>query len=114
MKKWLAYWCSEGFEYIGEISQYEHWDKEILFDILRNQKPKPNPLDGMINNMRMRALFNNQRNYEIYAFTSTDDLELPDLKTWSDEDPKSFVNWIRGNGIKIYSDRASVCTKVIV
>jgi hypothetical protein len=36
------------------------------------------------------------------------------LKTWSDEDPQSFVNWIRGNGIKIYSDRASVCTKVIV
>lgn len=113
MKKWIAYWCNEGFEYLDEITQYEHWDQEQLVDILADRKPQPNPLNELINNMTMRARFNPQRHYELYAFSSTSDLKLDDLKTWSEEEPQTFVNWIRGNGVKLYSDHDPKPRKVI-
>ena len=114
MKKWIAYWCNEGFEYLDEITQYEHWDQEQLIKILADRKTQPNPLNQLINNMTMQARFNSQRHYELYVFKSTSDLELDDLKAWSEGDPQSLVNWIRGNGVKLYSDRELNSSKVIV
>ena len=105
MKKWLVYWCNEGFEHIREITQYERWEQQQLVDILSDQPPRSNPLNQLINNMTMRARFNSDRHYELYAFKSTDDLELQDLQDWANSEPQSFVNWIRGNGVKIHSDR---------
>ena len=114
MKKWLAYWCNEGFEHIKEITQYEHWDQEQLVEILADRNPQPNPLNQLINNMTLRARFNSQRQYELYVFKSTSDLELADLTAWSEEDPQSLVNWIRGNGVKLYSDHDPKPRRVIV
>lgn len=113
MKKWLAYWCNEGFEHIKEITQYEHWGQQQLIDILSDRQPQHNPLNQLINNMTLRARFNPQRSYELYVFKSTADLELQDLQDWASSDPQTFVNWIRGNGIKLYSDHEPNLHRVI-
>ena len=114
MKKWLAYWCNEGFEYLKDVTEYEHWDQQNLVEVLSDRRPQPNPVYQLINHMTMRARFNAQRHYELYAFSSTADLELEDLQSWADTDPQSLVNWIRGNGVKLYSDRDPKPRRVIV
>lgn len=105
MKKWLAFWCTEGFEYLDEITRYEKWDQEQLIDILSNRQPKPNPLGQLITLLRLRAQANLQRQYELYAFSSEPDIELDSLRSWSESSPQSLVDWIRKHGVKVYSDK---------
>lgn len=114
MRKWIAFWCAEGFEYLDEITQYEHWEHKQLIDVLSDRKPKPNPLNQTISFLKLRARANIQRNYELYVFSSDPGIELESLKSWSENDPQSLVNWIRKNGIELYSDRNLNQKRVIV
>ena len=46
-----------------------------------------------------------QRVYEIYMFTTLDDIEFKDIEDWMIGDPQSLVDWVRKNhSVKIYSD----------
>ena len=104
---YLAYWCNEGFESLVDITEYQHWEKVCLLETIRNSKKesKPNPLGQMIGHMKLRMRFNPQREYELYAFMSNPDIDHKAIEEWSYNDPQSLVNWIRGNGVKIASDK---------
>jgi len=55
--------------------------------------------------MKLRAQANMQRVYEIYIFSTEDDIEFKDIEDWMIADPQSLVNWVRKNhSVKIYSD----------
>lgn len=112
---YLAYWCNEGFESIQDISKYETWEKGQLVEILasRQDRAEPNPLDTMVNAMRMRARVNPQREYEIYAFMASDDIDQKSIDDWADVDPQGLVDWIRENGSKIHSDRKMAVRRII-
>ena len=46
-----------------------------------------------------------QRVYEIYIFSTEDDIEFKDVEDWMIGDPQSLVDWVRKNHtVKIYSD----------
>jgi hypothetical protein len=104
MNKWLAFWCCEGFECIIDISSYENWDQQQLIEILCDRPQRENPLNHLISNMKMRARFNPDRQYELYVFKSSVDVEKSQLDHWADHDPQSLADWIRSNGVKLYSD----------
>lgn len=107
-KYFLAFWSREGFEAIEDITKYEDWEKNQLFDIIADKGKKACPMNSMISYMKLRMRFNPQREYEIYAFMSNPDINLSNIKDWADRDPQSLVNWIRENGVKIASDRGSI------
>jgi|688.fasta_scaffold24828_12 hypothetical protein len=113
MKIFLAYWCNEGFEYLGDITEYEHWEKRNLVEILSDRKPTANPIHRMISTVQLRATFNPQRNYELYVFSADNDCQLSDIKEWADTDPQSLVDWVRINGLCQYSDRQKEFTNRI-
>ena len=110
MKRFLAYWCNEGFEYLDDITEYEHWEKRNLFEILNDRKPTANPIHKMISHMLLRARFNPQRYYELYVFSADNDCQLSDIKEWAHTDPQSLVDWIRINGLCQYSNRQEKLT----
>lgn len=112
---YLAYWCNQGFESIQDITKYEKWEQDQLVEILasRQTKSEPNPLGVMINSMKMRARVNSQREYELYAFMATDDIDHKAIDDWSIGDPQGLVDWIRKNGTKLYSDRSSAVRRTI-
>jgi hypothetical protein len=65
--------------------------------------------------MKMRAQVNAQRVYEIYMFTTLDDIEFKDIEDWMIADPQSLVNWVRKNhAVKIYSDYNPTHRRAIV
>ena len=115
MSKYLAYWCNEGFESLTDISKFEKWEQEQLVQILasKQDRTEPNPLNPMIQSMILRARFNPQREYELYAFAATDSVDPVAINEWMDRDPQSFVDWIRENGVKIHSDRNTVAKRII-
>jgi hypothetical protein len=105
-KHLLAMWDMQGLECIFDVDkakeELDTWEKSMIFDILKEQprtkKPKPIPLPMML----LRARVNSQRQYEIYEFNS--EVSLSDVKGMFKTNPQHIVNWIRENGIKIYSD----------
>ncbi len=82
--------------------------------MVTNKKTK-NPLGQQIEMMKLRAQVNAQRVYEIYMFTTLDDIEFKDIEDWMIGDPQSLVNWVRKNhSVKIYSDYVPNHSRAII
>lgn len=98
-------WDINGIESIIPITKYENWDKENLIRVLKEEATKKNPLDTMLQNLILRARFNSQRHYEIYAVDC--DPSLDEEFWWQqwNENPQFTADLIRERGHKIYSDR---------
>ena len=100
-------WDCTGVEAIIPITQYEMIDKINLINILSEKKTVESPVNTMIYNLKMRAMFNQQRHYEIYAIDCSKEL---DVEFWQEKwktDPQFCADLIREKGLKIYSDRAT-------
>lgn len=100
-------WDMYGVESIVPITQWEHWDKNNLIRLLKEEKTQPNPLDRIVHNLIMRATFNPQRHYEIYAVDCDEEL---DEKFWRKKwakDPQGAADIIREHGHKLYSNRVT-------
>lgn len=107
MKTYLAYWCSDGLEYVADITKYspEEWAKQELLDILKGDKKQINPLNTMIWCMEIRGQSNPQRYYELYAFQS--DVTVKDIEDSFLDSPQQMADLIRRIGTKVFSFRSS-------
>ena len=100
-------WDNMGIESIVPISQYEHVEQQNLIRILSEKPTIKNPLNNIVRNLILRAKFNSQRHYEIYAIDCTEEMdETFWWKQW-DEYPQATADLIRQRGHKLYSDRAN-------
>jgi hypothetical protein len=107
MRYYITMWCSEGVECVQDITEFRDWDTDNAFAVLSGETPNANPLNSQVSAMRLRARFNAQRNYEIYVFTSDNDINEGCVKQWSESDPQSFADWVRKNHtVCLYKDRA--------
>jgi len=114
--KFIAMWDNTGLECILNVTKHEKeiedFEKQKVWNILKgelhNVKPPSIPLQMMI----LRARANNQRHYEIYGFTSYENQKWVE-KTFANS-PQFIVNWIRENGVEIYSNRVNLKDVVIV
>jgi len=98
-------WDIHGVEAIVPISKYEHHDKENIIRLLKDQNRTRNPLDDIIRNLVLRARFNTQRHYEIYAIDCDVSLDEEFWRKQWEEEPQFTADLIRERGHKIYSDR---------
>ena len=105
----LFMWCNEGLDCIIPITEYEH---EAVLNAIRTGSAVTK-LDSIINYMKLRARFNSQRCYEIYAMDCDDALSEDDLRQCFDDDPQGIVDIIRERGIKLHSDYSGKKTKII-
>ena len=98
-------WDNLGIESIIPITQYEHIERENLIRILSEKPTLKNPLDSIVRNLILRAKYNSQRHYEIYAIDCTEEMnERFWHKQW-EEYPQATAELIRERGHKLYSDR---------
>lgn len=100
-------WDCNGVEAIVPITQYEDMDKRNLINILAERKQEANPLNNIIYNLTMRARFNPQRNYEIYAIDCDKSLDETFWRKQWEESPQFCADLIRKKGMMIHSDRAT-------
>lgn len=98
-------WDINGVEAIVPISQYEHWDKQNLIRMLSEKPTERNPMDSIVRNLILRAKFNTQRHYEIYAIDCDPSLDEVFWREQWREHPQFTADLIREKGHRIYSDR---------
>ena len=107
-------WDMYGIESIVPITKYEHWDKENLMRMLREEKPVRNPLNGIVQSLMFRARFNQQRHYEIYAIDCSEDLDEEFWRLQWREFPQETAELIRERGHRLYSDRQEKSDRVVI
>jgi hypothetical protein len=100
-------WDQEGIEAIIPITQYENIEKQNLMNILSEKPVVRSPLNGIIQRLVLRARFNPQRHYEIYAVDCTEEMDEKFWRKQWEEYPQETADLIRDRGHKILSDRAS-------
>lgn len=98
-------WDCEGIEAIIPITKYEKWDQENLMRMLKNENTQRNPLNSIIQTLTLRARYNPQRHYEIYAVDCAEELDEAFWRTQWEENPQFTADLIREKGHKIFSDR---------
>lgn len=104
---YLVFWCSEGLESVVPIGHYEQIDIDNTFRILNNEDTILNPVNTILHSMLLRARYNSQRHYELYAITADDGITQQDIEIMFENDPQESANLIRRIGHKMYSDRAN-------
>lgn len=110
MRYYIVSWDCEGVEFFEEITEDhpDNWARNHLFDSIKASKKVEKKSSFNLTALKMRAQFNSHRHYEIYVFTSNDDIGLDDIKAWFQTDPQSFADWVRKNhSYKIWDDRVT-------
>jgi len=100
-------WDIYGIESIIPITQYELHERENLMRLLKDQPRERNPLDSIMRNIILRAKFNAQRSYEIYAIDCDKSLDSDFWREQWQKYPQETADLIRDKGQKIYSDRTT-------
>jgi hypothetical protein len=109
MSKFIISWDQTGIEGVVPIDAYQDWDKQKVFRILQDTASdnERNPMNGIMQGMILRARFNPQRHYEIYAIEATDGIDENDIREMFENSPQTAADTIRRIGVKVYSDRAN-------
>ena len=109
MRYYVVSWDCEGIEFFQDITEHhpDNWAKNHLFDSIKGGKKVEKPMSFNLTHLKLRAQFNSHRHYEIYVFTSEDNIGFKEIKSWFDTDPQSFADWVRKNhSYKVWDDRA--------
>ena len=110
MRYYIVSWDCEGVEFLEEITEHhpDNWARNHLFDSIKASKRVEKGFSFSLTSLKLRAQFNSHRHYEIYVFTSEDEIERSDIEAWFNTEPQGFADWVRANhSYKIWDDRAT-------
>ena len=108
MRYYIVSWDNLGVEFFEEITGHhpDNWAKDHLFDSIKQSKRVKKPIRFSLQSLILRAQFNTHRHYEIYVFTSDDDMDPKEIRKWFTDSPQTFADWVRVNhSYKVYSNR---------
>ncbi len=103
-------WCNQGVEGIIPVSSVE---RDATFKAMKGDPLPAAPIQS-VNMMILRARFNLQRAYEIYAIEAVDGITADDIKEMFEACPQTAAETIRRIGQKIYSDRPEGGQKLVI
>ena len=104
----VVMWDCNGLESVAEV-----YDPALKAWAILGNKPVPKE-NFNINHWKLRARFNPQRHYEIYAIGVEGNITREDLVEMFDQDPQSAADLIRARGEQLYSDRRSANEKIAI
>lgn len=96
-------WDCHGLESVVNATELE---QERVMNILSDrQSGRNNDVGQILTTLTLRARFNTQRHYEIYAIDAVDGISESDIKTAFEDNPQGMADLVRKQGRKLYSDR---------
>lgn len=106
-------WDQTGIESIIPITQYEFIERDNTMRILSDQPVIPNNLGQTLSMLKLRARYNPERHYEIYAIDCDFDIDEDGWRKIWEENPQGTADLVRERGIKIYSNREGHHRRII-
>lgn len=103
-------WDCDGLECVTDVTACEHERTWAMLQGIRNPPYKvPN-----LNQWKLRAWANRQRNYEIYVLEVEDGITEEDIREAFEAAPQEMADTIRRVGHRFYSDRLEPEKRAIV
>jgi hypothetical protein len=116
VRYYIVSWDCHGVEFFEEITEHhpDRWAQNHLFDSIKASKRVEKKMGFNLEMLKLRARFNSQRHYEIYVFTSDDQIGAEEIRAWFTADPQGFADWVRKNhSYKIHDDRAKTKPAIV-
>lgn len=98
----------EGFEAIVNLTAL---DEEYVLAKMSGEK-LPQSVDGIINMIKLRAQFNQERGMEVWLAKLSDDFTEDGLNAWAERDPQAVADLAR-MGENVFGDRSARLRDVI-
>jgi hypothetical protein len=108
MRAFAVMWDCHGLEAVAEI-----YDPALKAWAILGNKPPPRE-NFNIEHWKLRARYNSQRHYEIYAIGVDGNISREDIVEMFKTDPQYAADLIRARGEKIHSDRRSHKEKIVI
>lgn len=105
---YLAVWDCYGLESLFNLTE---WNSKCTYNILMEL---PLPPTIPYNQLLLRARMNSERNYEIYTFTTEEDVTEEMLRESFEVAPQYMVDHVRKNGHKLFCNRLIEDKRVVV
>ena len=99
----ILMWSNEGLESVINATEE---DQRKTFNLLANKEDRSIDIGQTLYYMTLRARFNSQRHYEIYAIDTDGSITKEDFWEMFEERPQYSAELIRERGRKLHSDRA--------
>lgn len=100
---YILMWDCNGLESVINATEE---DQNQLMSILADRPVRSRNVGEILHYMTMRARFNSQRHYEIYAIDVEDGITTADIFSQFNDHPQAMADLIRERGRQLYSDRA--------
>ena len=102
---YILSWDQTGLEACINVTEIE---KEEMWNTLKSvESNRTSKVGSILQSLTLRARFNTQRHYEIYAIDVADGITKEDLESMFNDDPQGSADLIRSRGRQLYSDRAA-------
>ena len=99
----LVMWCCEGLECVLPINPGQAMLDKLLDKDYNHEKE----LGKLLVILKMRAMANTQRHYEIYQLRTSAGIDNETIEKMFEDCPQTIVDLIRGKGTQLYSNRAA-------
>lgn len=99
----ILMWCNKGLESVINATVE---DRKKTWSLLADEPDRSRNIAEVLYYMTMRARFNTQRHYEIYAIDTDGSITAEDFWEMFEERPQYAAELIRERGRKLHSDRA--------
>ena len=98
-------WDNTGVECVFNASESERQKTFNMLANTYNPEDKTHNPNSLLNMLVLRARYNPQRHYEIYAMDAEEGITEADIKEMFENDPQGSADLIRERGRKLYGDR---------
>lgn len=102
MSKFICMWDMHGIERVIDITDFESEDEQNLMSVISTGQPIKSKFHSLLQGMLVRATYNNQRNYEIYAISTDDGITCEQIVDMFNQSPECAANSVRACGIKVF------------
>jgi len=101
--RFLLFWDCYGLETVVDMDGY---DRKRIEATLKGEVYKDVDVGELIPMLQLRARYNPQRNYEMYAITMPDGVTEEHVKEMFDVNPQGMATLIRKRGVCLYGKNA--------
>lgn len=102
---YILVWDMLGLEAVINATEL---DQQHLIDILAHKdltQPVSSKLNHVLTSVLLRARFNSQRHYEIYAIDVSAEIDEAALRQYFEDNPQGMADLVRAKGKKIFGER---------
>lgn len=111
---YIFMWDQYGIEAIVPITQYENQQQLDVIATLKEEPVGSNPLNNIVQYMKLRATFNPERRYEIYAIDCSEDItEESLLESW-EINPQMMADIVRERGVSLFGESRTNSLRPVV